>query len=272
MEAEHLIAFEAALAELSGLYLVAKDFRPLRARAESELLAAMAELGSRLRGFVRRGSLDDGVVDAAARDIAALRQEWRAALEDLRAGDVYQSCLSAYGAREHARLVTLIPLLFAECEHTPVPPPLSYPLSPSSGRRRPGNSPFLTPDACATRIAQLRDDGIVAEGSGTEWWETELVPLTLACDAAAFDTPVALRFEPGQMRAAVFQMGGGEIFRVYAPRLCAPFEVVLQHEVDDEWWQAFAGSYATWRDALAVELRAREIPVSVQQEEGAADE
>lgn len=270
--AEHLIAFEAALAELSGLYLVAKDFRPLRARAETELLAATSELGARLRRCVRQGNLDERAVDAAARDIAALRQEWRQALEALRASDLYQSCLSAYGTQDHARLIALIPLLFAECDHAPAPPPLYYPLSPSSGRRRPGSSPFLTPAACATRIAQLRDDGIAAESSGTEWWETELVPLTLARDPAAFDTPLALRFVPGQMHASVFRMGGGEVFRVYAARLRVPFHVVLQDEVDDEWWQAFAGTYATWRTALADELRTREIAASVQAEEGAPDE
>jgi hypothetical protein len=263
VEAEHLIAFEAALAELGALYVVAKDFRPLRARAESALLPASAALGSRLRRLVRQKALDEAAVDAAARDIATLRQEWRQALEGLRASDLYQSCLTAYGMQDHRQLAAWIPQLVANCDHAPTPPPLSYALSPSSGRRRPGSSPFLTPAACAAHIAGLRDDGIVADHNGTDWWETELIPLTLARDEAAFDSPLALRFAPATIGVPVFQMTGTEIFRIYAPCLRAPFEVVLQDEVDDEWWQAFAGSYASWRDALVAALETRHIAAAV---------
>jgi hypothetical protein len=256
VEAQHLMAFEAALAELSGLYVVAKDFRPLRTRAESELLPATAELGARLRRLVRQGSTDATAVDTAARETAGLLQEWRGTLDGLRGGELYQSCIDAYSARDQPRLIALIPQLFAECDHIATPPMLYYPVSPSSGRRRPGNSPFLTPDACAARIAALRDEGIAAEGSGTEWWERELVPLTLVVDPEALDTPLALRFDPSRLIDAVFRLDDGDVFRIYAARLRAPFDVVLQEEVDDEWWQAFSGSYASWRTALAEEIRA----------------
>jgi hypothetical protein len=270
VEAEHLIAFEAALAELSGLYVVAKEFRPLRQRAETELLPATAELGARLRRGVRRSELNDRIVDAAAREISLLRETWRRALAELHASDLYQSSLSAYGEQDHRLLSDLIPRLFAGCSSAVNPPPLYYALSPSSGRRRPGSSPFLTPDVCAARITQLRVDGLGAERGGTEWWETELTSLTFACDPAALDTPLALCFAPGDLPVAVFRMDDGDTFRVYAPRVHAAFCVVLQEEVDDEWWQAFSGSYVTWRDALAHELRVRAIPVRVQ--EGTDDE
>jgi hypothetical protein len=221
---------------------------------------------------VRRDALDDRAVDATAHDIAALRQQWRATLEELRTSPLYRSCLIAYGAQDSAQLTVLVPQLFAECSRVAMPPPLYYPMTPASGRRRPGHSPFLTAEACASRIAQYRDDGIMAEASGTQWWETEIQPVTLGDDPGTFDTPLALRFDPTALSVPVFQVGDGERFRIYTSCLRATFTVVLQHEVDDEWWQAFAGSYASWRDDVAAHLRAQAIGVRVQDEGGEANE
>jgi hypothetical protein len=270
--AEQLIALEAAFAELANLYVVAKRYRPLRARADAELLPRTSTMAANLRSLIRHRTLDDAAIDTAARDISGLRQDWRGTLEALHRGPIYQSCLTAWHGRDRAQLITLLPRLFVDCEHVPSPPVLHYPISPSSGRRRPGHSPFVSPATCAEQIATLRHEGIEAETGGTDWWDTELASITFSSDAEALDAPTALQFDGAEIGDPVFRTGEPDTFRVYAPRLVAPFRVVLQADVDDEWWQAFSGSYADWRDALASALRTAAIGVAVHAQDRARDD
>ena len=257
MSAEQLIALEAALAELSGLYSVARGFTALQSRAETELLPRLSAFGSRLRGLVRSGKLTADEIDAASQQILSTRAEWQNALETVHSSALYQRALAAFDADRQEKLGEVIPQVCAGQRQLRPAPTLYFPVSPSSGGRRPGNSPFLSAPACADRIVQVLHDGIVPEVAGAEWWERELPSIGCADDVAALDTPIALRLAASDVPVAVFAAGDEPSLRIFTPRLRASFAIVLATEATDEWWEAYQDSYGVFRDALQQELAAR---------------
>lgn len=263
MSAEQLIGLEAAQAELGTLYAVARSFTALHARAEAELLPHLTGLGRRLRGLLRQARLTDDEVDLAAREIVSVRTTWRAELEQLRASAVYQRALAAFAADQQEALAELIPQVFAETHLVRPAPSLYFPVSPSSGRRRPGASPFLSTAECADRILRIVDAGYEAESGGTEWWERELPSISCADSAASLETPLALCLAAADVGVAVFAAGDGMSLRIFTPRLRAPLSIVLAAEATDEWWEAYQDSYREFRDALRRDLAARGQTVSV---------
>ncbi len=265
-----LIGFEAALAELGALYVAAEGFAPLRPEAAAELLPDMEKIGARLRAQLRRGGLDPTTVESAARDIAALRARWQKKLADLRASPLYRQALAAWEAGDAAALVALLPQVIADVAPVPAPPALFFAVSATSGRRRPGTSPFLTPTACAEKIVAYREAGITPNARSGNWWDRELAYLDLADHPDVLENPIALRFDAQQLGVPVFGAAGDPGFRLYSPALRAPFSVVLQEEADDEWWQAYDESYAQYRDAVILELRALGIRAEVFDHNGCA--
>ena len=257
MSAEQLIALEAALAELSSLYTVAKGFAALQRRAESELLPRVSTLGARLRGLLRTAQLTDDAIDVAAREILALGWQWRVELEHLRASAAYQRALQAWAADRQDELARVIPGIFAGMPLVSRLAAVYFPVSPSVHRRRPGASPFLSAADCAERIIETLQEGIVPEAGGTEWWERELRFISCADAADALETPIALRVDAVEARVAIFAAPEEAALRIFTPRLRAPMSVVLAAEATDEWWQAYQDSYRSFRDSLQQELAAR---------------
>jgi hypothetical protein len=262
VSAEQLIALEAAVAELGALYAVAKGFTALHAGAETELLPRVIDLGSRLRRLVRGGHLTAEAIDSAAHEIVALGSEWRVALEQLRTSSVYQRALAALAADHQDELAQLIPQIFADLRLVRPAPTLYFPVSPSSGRRRPGSSPFLSAAACAEYIVQMLTEGIVPDSGGSEWWDTDLPFISGADAPSALDTPIALRLT-GPVQAAVFGVIDAPSFRIFTPRLCTDTSIVLAPEATDEWWEAYEDSYRSFRDTLHQELTTRGQTVTV---------
>lgn len=255
-----IIGLQAAVAELGELYGIAKGFKALQVAAESELLPRTEAIASRLRSLVRHDQLDQVAVDDAAAEISDLLGRWEDALEELHASPTYRTVLDAWQAGDHRALVDLLPRVFAGLRPVATPPRLFRGFSVSSGRRRPGTSPFLTARAAADKIAALRREGIRVEDGG-DWWDAELAHLMLFDDPAATDNPVALCFRAEQLGVPVFCVDGDPAYRIYSRELHAPFSVVLEREAEDEWWQASEEPYAAFRDALAAELRTRGIDV-----------
>jgi hypothetical protein len=256
--AEQLIALEAAQAELGTLYAAARSFTALHARAEGELLPRLAGLGSRLRGLLRKTLLTEDEITAAAREIVTVRSTWQAELEHVHASAIYQRALAAFAADQQNELADLIPQVFAELQRVPQPPPtLYFPVSPSSGRRRPGSSPFLSPPDCADRILRLLAGGLEPESDGAQWWQCELPSISCADSPAALETPIALGLAAPAVRVALFTTTDEPSYQVFTPRLHAPMSIVLAGEATDEWWEAYQDSYREFRDALEHELAAR---------------
>ena len=262
MSAEQLIALEAALAELSVLYAAARNFTALRQRAEAELLPRLLALGSELRGLLRAAQLSSAEIDRAAREIVALGGDWRAALDGVRRSAVYAAARAAFAADHQPEIVALVPQLFAGWTAVCPAPTLYFPVSPSTGRRKAGSSPFLSVPECADRVMRMLRAGIEPEDEGTEWWESELPSILCADAAGALDTPIALRLAANDVHVTVFASMDEPTLRIFTPRLHAPMSVVLATEATDEWWYAYEDSYRAFRKALEQELRARGIDVS----------
>lgn len=242
------------MAELSTLYSVAKSFADLRQRAEDAFLPDLLDLGTRLRGLLRRARLGAAEVERAAEDVLRLRSQWQGALEALRASPAYQSALRAWAANDQAGLAAEIPRVFAGVQVVQPVPTLFFPVSPSSGRRRPGASPFLSAGDAAQRIMGLLAAGLEPEASGSDWWDCELAYIAAADELGGLDTPIALRMAPADCDVAVFCCRDDPSFRLFTPRLQARLTVVLAAEAGDEWWQAYDESYASFRQRLHTEL------------------
>jgi len=256
--AEQLIALEAAQAELGTLYAVARSFTALHGRAEAELLPCLTGLGSRLRGRLRKAQLTEDEIAAAASAILTLRSEWQAALKGVRTSALYQRALTAFAADQQNEIADLIPQVFAGLQRVLQPPAtLYFPVSPSSGRRRPGSSPFLSAAECADRILRLLADGLEPEAGGTEWWQRDLPSISCADHASALETPIALGLVASAVRVAVFATADEPYYQIFTPRLRAPMSIVLATEAADEWWEAYQDSYREFRDTLTHELTAR---------------
>jgi len=263
MAAEQLIALEAALGELGTLYVAARRFVALRSAAERELLPCTTRLGAALRARLRRGQFDDAAVDAAAREIAAVRADWRARLEAVRQSTVYREAVAAWEAEEADSLRRLLPQVFADVSLRAADGDLFVAVSAAAGRRRPGARPFLAATACAERIAGYRDQGVPSERAGESWWDRELAAVELVDDPDALDSPIALRFDATVLPLPTFRIAESPAFHVFGRLLRAPFTVALQRETDDEWWSAYEESYAAYRDELLGELERLGLPVEI---------
>jgi hypothetical protein len=261
VSAEQLIALEAALTELSTLYAAARIFAVLRGRAETVLLPQLLDLGSKLRRRLRAAQLSQEDVDRAAQEILSLRAAWRAELEAVRASPVYQAAQAALAADRQEDLARLLPQILAAIDVVQPASTLFFPVSPSSGQRRPGASPFLSARQCAEHIGEMLAAGLLAEETGSEWWERDWPCILCADDPEVLDTPIALRLERPDCGATVFAMNDEPTFRIFTRRLRAPMLVVLASQATDEWWQAYEDSYQAFRGALEQELAARGVRV-----------
>jgi hypothetical protein len=257
VSAEQLIALEAAQAELGTLYTVARSFTALEAQAEADLLPRLSALGSQLRMLLRSSRLGEREIEQAAEQIHSLRTRWRSRLDEVRTSAAYQRALGALTRDSQGELAELIPQVFSGLRLVHPVPALYFAVSPSTGRRRPGASPFLGAAECADRILQILADGISPDGSGAEWWEHELPSISCADSPAALDTPVSLRLVGADAPAAVFAVVDQPSFRIFTPRLQAPMSIALAADETDEWWQAYEQSYRSFRDALQRELALR---------------
>jgi hypothetical protein len=263
VSAEQLIALEAAVAELGTLYVIARSLAALQVQAETELLPRTISLASRLRSLVRAAKLTPGEMDSAAREILALRSQWRLELDQVRASATYQQALAALSTDRQEELATLVPRVFAGVRIAQPHPDLYFPVSPSSGRRRPGSGPFLSAADCADKIAGILAEGVMPEDAGSEWWERELPFISCAATPAALDTPISLRLAASDASVTVFAVLDEPGFRIFTPRLRRPMSVLLATAAPDEWWEAYEDSYHAFRDALQRELAGRGYSVSM---------
>ena len=142
--------------------------------------------------------------------------------KQVRASPVYHAAQAALAADRQEDLARLLPQILAAIEVVQPASTLFFPVSPSSGQRRPGASPFLSARQCADHIAEMLAAGVLAEETGSEWWERDWPCIVCADDPEALDTPIALRLERPDCGAAVFAMNDEPTFRIFTRRLRAP--------------------------------------------------
>lgn len=270
MEAERLIALEAALADVSGLYAVARRYVALRERAESELLPMLTNLGAELRSLRRRQQLDDEAAMQVVTRILGEAARWHEALAALHGSATYQEALAAWRSSDQSVLQHTIPLVLAGYRLVPTPPALAFPLSVTRRARRSGGSPFLGLAAYAEQIEDIITNGLCREDAGGAWWDSELQPLICAAAAADLGSSLALRKQrspsaehlpipslesmrpmqttntfkdPHDDALAVFAADDDSTLRVFVQKLCGPFTIVVAAQPEDEWWEAYESSY-----------------------------
>lgn len=263
MSAERMIALEHAIADLSRRYTAARLFQPLAAQAESELLPRINALGRELRSLRRRGAIGEADLQPVTTEILGLATDWESALQSLRGSSLYREARAAVASGDIHATHELLPRIFAEIEPVPRLPCLYLPFEPSSGRRRPGHSPFLSPAECAQRLHGLLANGVQAEVQGEDWWDRDFPYIACGITSTSLEQPIWLRADTRDRRLALFAVRGGSTHRLYAPRLEAPLQVGIDAAAGDEWWLAYDGSYADFRARLTAELRNRSVPMTL---------
>lgn len=258
-ESERLIAFEAAMQELSELQAAASRYAALRAEAET-LLGELMDLGRVLRQAARRGLFSEDAVAQSVEQVRRLRAAWLERLETLRQSDVYQRALAAYAADEQSALADVLPSIFADLERVLPPSPLFRPLA-LAAHRRSGPSPFRPPAEVAAEVETLARDGLQPRARGRRWWDADLPALELAPDLAAVDSPAVLSL--AALPAGVEAFRDGEAIVVFTPRLRSALAVVLADRSDDSWYEATHGSYEEYRAELEHALTGRGLEVHV---------
>jgi hypothetical protein len=263
VEAEHLVALEAALAELGALYTAARGFVVLEERAENELLPRLTSLSARLRALHRGGGIGPREIDDASREILDVRATWQAALEEIRESALFKDACRAFEHDHQDTLGQLIPKIFAGVKQTAAPDRARFGVSAEIRRRGPGLSPFLTAEACAEKLVKTVREGVVPMVHATDWWLTALPSIAFVAEAADLDTPFAVSLPGSAITAAVFESDVEVGYRIFMPRQRGDFVVEIAGAVDDEWWQAFEQPFEEFRAELQKLLAARGIAHSV---------
>jgi len=185
---------------------------------------------------------------------AALAARVQGLLSAVRAAAEYRAAVAAYATGDVAALAAALPAIFAGLEPVPRAPDLFYPLA---WRRRGEPRPVAE---IVAEVKRCRDEGVVAEGDDLAPGADPELPAVLLLGAAPPDEPVMLRFPSGACGEPVYRLADTGEFLVYAPRLRAPFTVLLRptFETEDD---EDTGAYPAWRAALAVALGAANVPV-----------
>ncbi|MBI4519106.1 MAG: hypothetical protein HY699_25225 [Deltaproteobacteria bacterium] len=260
--AAELIGLETAMRDLARLYESALLFAQLQGRAESALLPRMGALGQLLRRHLHANDLGPNEIRAAAVELHELTRHWHDAIDELRTSSLFLAATTAFAHDDQPALAETLPRLFSGLTLTTPPPALLYYAVSLAAphRRQPPQGPFLTAAEVADKICAYAD-GIPAQTGSGSWWEVALPFLTLVDEPAAGDSPVTLALDLITQPRQVFQAAGEIAFRIYTPRLIAPFSVVLVRDPEDEWWEAAGQSYAAFRLMLRDRLHARGITV-----------
>jgi hypothetical protein len=263
VEAEHLVALEAALAELGALYTAARNFVALEDRADHELLPQLTRLSARLRTLHRSGGIGQVEIDEVSREILELRSSWQSKLEEIRASDLFSDACRAFERDDQKTLARVVPRIFAGLVRTAAPPRARFGVSAEIRRRGPGTSPFLTAEACAAKLEKIVLEGVAPAVHATEWWLTALPSIHFVADSADLDTPFAVRLPGNQITATVFASDTEIGYRVFTPRQHGIFVVEIANQIDDEWWQAFEQPFEQFRAELQRHLAAKGIAHAV---------
>ena len=132
--------------------------------------------------LVRHGQLDDAAIDRTRNgDAGACRPVASRAGRGATARRSYRQRRAGRGRQSAGELAEVIPQVFARLRVVQPAPTLYFPVSPSSGRRRPGSSPFLSPARlCRQDSAAARRRDCTQIRRRTDWWERELPSIMCA--------------------------------------------------------------------------------------------
>jgi len=237
---------EAAIADIGLRLLELEKFAPGTREAAGGLRTEALALGGRARRLHRAGTLGDATASGLEREAQGLLERLRDALQAIRSASPFRAAVDAHRAGDHARLASVLPLVFDDLEWVPHPPALFHAITwVRRNRPRP-------PAEVVADIARLREHGLPAEGDvETAGVDPELPAVALATQAPA-DDPVFLRFATRSLPPAVFRLGATGAHLVHVPRLTTPFDVIVPATLEDPGEITF--DHPHYRDLLLHEL------------------
>jgi len=245
---------EAAIADVGALLVRARKYRRGQTGKGATLLDEALALGDRARRLHRHEALDPAAARVLLTAAAALAARVRGLLSAVRAAPEYRAAVAAHAAGDAAALAAALPVIFVGLEPAPRPPDLFYPLA---WQRR--GEPRPVAEVVAD-VQHYRDEGIAAEGDDVAPGTDPELPAVLLLGEAPPDEPVMLRFQSGAFGQPAYRLADTGEFLVYAPRLRAPFTVLLRPTLDTEDDEG-AGAYPAWHAALAAALATANVPV-----------
>lgn len=258
---EALVGFEAAMAELAALYTRARALTALREAADAQWLPRLESLGRQLRRWRRAGSLDAEALDAACREIASLRAVWQAQIAGVRDAPDCRAVREAVLAGDQTAVRDAVPRLLAGYRAVGPRASLYVPVPVSTGRRRPGTSPFVSAAEAAERVAAMVRDGIVPAALDPD---LDLPGVAGAAEPGLLDSPVAVLAEPEAAGLVVFGEEGRARRCVFTAAPVPVASVWLAPEAGDEWWEAHETPYPAFRDAVRADLAGRGLRVAAR--------
>jgi len=244
---------EAAIADVGALLVRVRKYRRGQTGAGATLLDEALALGDRARRLHRHEALDAAAARALLAEAEALVARGRELLAAVRATPEYRAAVAAHAAGDAAALAAALPAIFVGLEAVGGRPDLFYPVA---WQRR--GKPRAVADIVA-EVQRCRDDGLPAEGDDVAPGTDPELPAVVLQGEAPPDEPVVLRCSAAMRGQPIYRLADtGEVL-VYAPRLRAPFTVLLRDtsagEDDD------APLDPAWRTALGAALAAAGVPV-----------
>src|SRR5262245_47129008 len=107
---------EAAIADIGLRLLELEKFAPSAREAAGGLGTEALALGGRARRLQRAGTLGEATASGLEREAQGLLERLRDALQAIRSASPFRAAVDAHRAGDHARLASLLPLVFDDLE------------------------------------------------------------------------------------------------------------------------------------------------------------
>ena len=255
--AESLELVNDLVAKIGAAYKNAGRYRRLAPTCETRYLGPALTISSALRRIIRSDEPRRVEIEGQIARLRELLAECEAAIDEVRASDLYRRTHLAWQEGDGEYLSHALPEIFSSVAAERPNAPLYYPIQLRNPRAEKREGHFTPAIALAERIALLARDGIPAESSGNGLGTDELIrAVPLGDDPESIESPVAVRIAPEALRAvAVCRVDLADDLLAYTPRLSAGVEVHCAPEAGDEWWAIRPDAYREYvlelRDALA---------------------
>ncbi|HLK09894.1 MAG TPA: hypothetical protein VKW76_00780 [Candidatus Binatia bacterium] len=244
---------EVAVAETGTLLVRLEKYRAGTTVGARALRGRALALGDRARRAHHAGVLDAAAAGALLVEARTLAGELGAALAAVETSADHRTAAAAYAAGDLAALAAVLPNLFVGVEVVAHPPDLYHP-APWLRRGRP-----RPPAEVAAAVAELARAGIAAEADDVAPAVDAALPAVVLAPGPPAEA-VALRFAAAALPAPLCRIGGSGEFLLHAPRLHAPFIVVVRSVLDDDDAEAIPVDWLPYRRALLAALAAHGLP------------
>jgi hypothetical protein len=246
---------EAAIADLGTLLVRAEKYRRGNESEGTTLRREALALGDSARRLHRRDALDGTAADDLLAQVGALAGRLRALLAAIRHDGDYRAAVAAHAAGDQRALARLLPLIFDGLELVSLPAALFHGVPwRRRGRVRPAAE-------LAADVIRAREEGLLAEGDDlSPGVDPELAAVQLQGTPPA-EGPLVLRLLAEAMPTPVYRLSHTGDYLAYAPRLRAPFDVLLATELPPDEVDAAPSDYLRYRGELIATLAAAGVPV-----------